>query len=214
MKKRIDRDATASFDIDAQRGFTPLCPGELPVPGGDEIARALNAQAAYARLRLGSKDAHCREAIYTASPEHPQFTPLGAENADRYWNLHCVPGTPGFESIPGLPRPIDYDFFVWKGVEPDLHPYGACYHDLAGLRSTGVIEYLQVHGIDTVLCGGLATDYCVKTSALQLAAAGFRVIVNLSACRGIAQNSVAAALDAMGEGGILVVESLAAFELS
>ena len=134
MEKRIVRKNTASFDVDAQKGFTPLCPDELPVAGGDGIAAALNEQAGYARLRVGSKDAHCRQAIYTASPAHPQFSPLGADNADIYWNSHCVPGTPGFELIPGLPRPIEYDFFVWKGIEPDLHPYGACYHDLGNDR--------------------------------------------------------------------------------
>ena len=44
----------ASFDVDAQKGFTPLCPDELPVPGGDTIAPALNQLAARASLRLGS----------------------------------------------------------------------------------------------------------------------------------------------------------------
>ncbi len=48
----------ASLDIDAQKGFTPLCPNELPVAGGDTIVAALNAQAALATLRAGSKDAH------------------------------------------------------------------------------------------------------------------------------------------------------------
>ncbi|MFX5522361.1 isochorismatase family protein, partial [Acinetobacter baumannii] len=79
---------------------------------------------------------------------------------------------PGFELLDELPRPIDYDFFVWKGVEPDLHPYGACYHDLAERRSTGVIEYLRQNGVSHVLVGGLALDYCVKNTALQLRRAG------------------------------------------
>ncbi|MDU2872339.1 MAG: nicotinamidase, partial [Pseudomonas aeruginosa] len=46
----------ASFDVDAQKGFTPLCPDELPVPGGDAIGAALNQLASRAALRLGSKD--------------------------------------------------------------------------------------------------------------------------------------------------------------
>ena len=214
MEKRIVRKNTASFDVDAQKGFTPLCPDELPVAGGDGIAAALNEQAGYARLRVGSKDAHCRQAIYTASPAHPQFSPLGADNADIYWNSHCVPGTPGFELIPGLPRPIEYDFFVWKGIEPDLHPYGACYHDLAERKSTGVIEYLKTRGIDTVICGGLATDYCVLNTALQLFAGGFRVIVNLSACRGVAESTSDEAVQRMRDAGIQVVDTLEGFELS
>ncbi|MBD4503332.1 isochorismatase family protein, partial [Xanthomonas citri pv. citri] len=78
-------------------------------------------------------------------------------------------------------------FFVWKGVEPDLHPYGACYHDLAERRSTGVIEYLRQNGVSHVLVGGLALDYCVKNTALQLRRAGFEVLLYLPACRAIAE---------------------------
>lgn len=48
----------ASFDVDAQNGFTANAPQELPVPGGNEIAPDLNAMALRADLRLGSKDAH------------------------------------------------------------------------------------------------------------------------------------------------------------
>ena len=44
----------ASFDVDAQKGFTPLCPSELPVPEGDAIVPALNQLAARAELRIGS----------------------------------------------------------------------------------------------------------------------------------------------------------------
>lgn len=195
----------ASLDIDAQKGFTPLCPSELPVPGGDEIAAALNAQAVLASLRVGSKDAHPEGALWaTGRP----FVPLSHANVDLSWPSHCVPGTPGFELLDGLPAPIDYDFFVWKGIEPDLHPYGACYHDLAGRRSTGLIEFLRSRGVTTVLAGGLATDYCVKTSVLQLRQAGFRVIVHLDACRGIAPETVASAHTLMIEAGAELARSL------
>ena len=68
-----------------------------------------------------------------------------------------------FEFITGL-DPKNYDFQVYKGIEIDKHPYGACYHDLANTLSTGAIEYLREHGITTVICGGLATDYCVKNT--------------------------------------------------
>ena len=43
----------------------------------------------------------------------------GLTNADVTWVSHCGPGTPGFALLDGLPDPIDYDYFVWKGVEPD-----------------------------------------------------------------------------------------------
>ena len=198
----------ASLDIDAQKGFTPLCPNELPVAGGADIVAALNAQAALASLRIGSKDAHPANAAWVVTTPAAMLQPLDLPNADLTWPTHCVPGTPGFELLDGLPAPIDYDFFVWKGVEPDLHPYGACYHDLAERRSTGLIEFLQARGVSTVLVGGLATDYCVKTSVLQLRRAGFRVIVHLDACRGIAPETVAQARTRMTEAGAELAQTL------
>lgn len=203
---KLNKHTTASFDVDAQKGFTPLRPAELPVPGGDEIVGALNAQAELARLRLGSKDAHCRQARWIADDEHPQLSPVAGDNVDLRWNAHCIMGTPGAELLDGLPAPIEYDFFVWKGVEPDLHPYGACYHDLAGTRSTGAIEFLKAAGIERVIVGGLALDYCVKNTALQLRRAGFDVILNLAASRGIATETVETALAEMKAAGVEVVE--------
>ncbi len=126
----------ASFDVDAQNGFTSNAPQELPVPEGDEIAVDLNTMALRADLRLGSKDAHPANAAWVVADPAHMLQPLQLANADLTWVSHCVPGTPGFELLPGLPAPIDYDYFVWKGVEPDLHPYGACsMHDLEGLTS-------------------------------------------------------------------------------
>ena len=198
----------ASFDVDAQKGFTPLCPNELPVPEGDAIVPALNQLAARAQLRIGSKDAHSPQAAWVV-PEHAQMLqPLPLANADLTWVSHCVPGTPGFALLDGLPAPLDYDYFVWKGVEPDLHPYGACYHDLAEKRSTGVIEFLRQNDVDLVVVGGLALDYCVKTTALQLRRAGFEVIVHLPACRAIASETAETACIAMREQGITLTASL------
>lgn len=189
---KIDKKTTASFDVDVQNGFTPLCPKELPVAGGHEIADALNAQASLCSLRLGSKDAHSDRADWIG----------------KTWPRHCEVGTFGFELIAGLPKPDDYDFFVWKGIEKHLHPYGACYHNEdweTRKKSTGVIEFLKVNKIKTVIVGGLATDYCVKNTALQLKDAGFEVILNLAACRGIAAETIQAAIETMVQQGIVVV---------
>nr|WP_286948501.1 nicotinamidase [Pseudomonas sp. UBA6718] len=198
----------ASFDVDAQKGFTPLCPDELPVPGGDAIAPALNQLATRASLRLGSKDAHSPQAAWVAPSHAEMLKPLPLANADLSWVSHCVPGTPGFELLDELPAPLDYDYFVWKGVEPDLHPYGACYHDLAEKRSTGVIEFLRHNGVNRVLVGGLALDYCVKTTALQLRRAGFAVDVYLPACRAIAEDTANSACAEMRTAGIALHASL------
>lgn len=207
MAIQINRARTAAFDIDAQNTFTPVCPNELPVPGGDEIVDELNNQAHLASLRIGSKDAHSPKAIWVATEKEPQFSPVGAKNSDIRWNIHAVPGTIGFELVAGLPAPADYDFFVWKGIELDMHPYGACYHDLHDTLSTGVIEYLRQKGIEAVICGGLALDYCVAKTAIQLAAGGFQVIVNLGACRGIDETTVTEAIERMADAGVVLIDS-------
>ncbi|MRI34833.1 nicotinamidase [Endozoicomonas sp. OPT23] len=196
----------AAFDVDAQNCFTPLCPEELPVPDGHRIVEALNRQAELADFRVGSKDAHPETAVWVASEEKPQLSPVnGYENSDLHWNAHAIPGTFGFQLLDGLPAVTDYDFFVWKGVEPDLHPYGACYHDHAEKRSTGVIEFLRCQNIKTVLVGGLALDYCVKLTVLQLLAAGFRVVVNLSATRSLQSSTGKQAITGMAEAGAIMV---------
>ncbi|MBV4533747.1 nicotinamidase [Pseudomonas sp. SWRI107] len=192
----------ASFDVDAQNGFTSNAPQELPVPGGELIVPALNAMARRADLRLGSKDAHPANAAWTVAEHGQMLQPLTLANADLTWVSHCVPGTAGFELLPGLPAPIDYDYFVWKGVEPDLHPYGACYHDLAERRSTGAIEYLKVQQVQAIIVGGLALDYCVRTTALQLRRAGFEVLLYLPACRALSADGANAACSEMQAAGI------------
>lgn len=199
----------ASFDIDAQNTFTPVCPDELPVAEGDTIAPELNTNARFASLRLGSRDAHTLSALWLSDAEHAPLTPIaGHPDLDVRWPAHAIIGTKGFDFIDGL-DPKAYDFQIFKGIEPDKHPYGACYHDLQDKLSTGAIEYLRCHGITTVICGGLATDYCVKNTVLQLKRAGFDVILNKAACRGIAPETVAAALEEMQAAGVRLAASAA-----
>lgn len=198
----------ASFDIDAQKGFTPLCPNELPVPDGDKIVTALNAMASRADLRLASKDAHNSQAVWIVDKPSDMLQPLNYPNADVTWLAHCIVGTKGFELLADLPKPEEYDFFVWKGIESTMHPYGACYHDLQEKLSTGVIEYLRLNDVRQVIIGGLALDYCVKTTAMQLNKAGFEVIVLLSASRALAKETGEQAISQMKQLGIIICDDL------
>ena len=183
-KPMIDKDNTASIDVDCQKGFTPLCPDELPVPDGHSIVGELNAQAELACIRVCSKDWHSENALWVTTPEHPMLSRIDNKpNLDVYWNRHCIAGTRGAELLDGLSEDT-YDFVVYKGMEIDKHPYGACYHDLAEKKSTGLIEFLKFNKIDHVIVGGLALDYCVITTAIQLSK-HFLVTVNLKACRAI-----------------------------
>lgn len=199
------KSTIASLDIDAQCGFTDLCPQELPVPEGTQIVTELNHQARLAQYRIGSKDAHSPNAYWVSTPLTSGSPP--GEHMDAYWPAHCVPGTLGFQALAGLPHPSTYDFFVWKGIEPDMHPYGACYHDLKERLSTGLIEFLTCKAIDTVLVGGLATDFCVKSTVLQLRRNGFQVFLNLGACRGLAPHTTQKAIALMKEQGTHIISS-------
>ncbi len=207
-----NKESIASIDVDAQYGFTPSCPEELPVPHGEEIVVELNAQAKFARYRIGSKDAHPQGAIWVANKNAPLLTPLQGENVDVHWPLHCVPGTKGFDLIQGLPHPAHYDFFIWKGIETDMHPYGICYHDLQEKLSTGLIEFLRDKKIKSVIVGGLATEYCVAKSVHQLLEAGFKTIVNLGACRGFDPDNIKNIIEQMRTKGALIIQSAAELE--
>ena len=206
---KIDRTTTASFDVDPQRGFTPLCPNELPVTGGDQIAKELNAQANFAKVRLVSKDCHPAEAPWVTHSVDEIMQPVSGDypNLDIKWPPHCIIGTEGNRLIPGLPDESAYDLMIEKGQDPLMHPYGACYQDLTETISTGVIEWLKKQGIDTVLLGGLATDYCVKTTGLQLLRAGLQVIVNLAGCRGVAEETSQQAIEEMRSAGAEFINS-------
>jgi nicotinamidase/pyrazinamidase len=205
----IDPTVTASFDVDPQRGFSPLCPQELPVPEGDRIVPELNAQAAFGAVRLVSKDCHPAEAPWVARTPEETLQPVNGNfpGLDVKWPPHCVVGTEGNRLLPGLPAEADYDLVIEKGADPLKHPYGACYHDLQESESTGAIEWLQERGMTTLIVGGLATDYCVKTTVLQLLRAGFKVIVNLAACRGISPDTTREAIAAMRQQGAVLVDS-------
>lgn len=207
--KLPEKKYIASFDIDAQNTFTPICPDELPVAEGDKIADELNAQAAFASLRIASRDAHSTNALWLSDSSNPPLTPIkGYADLDVRWPAHAIIGTKGFNFINGLDE-TSYDFQIFKGIEPDKHPYGACYHDLKNKLSTGAIEYLHCHGITTVICGGLATDYCVKNTVLQLKEAGFDVILNKAACRGISPETIDTAMQEMQNAGVKFINCAA-----
>ncbi|WP_373740046.1 nicotinamidase [Neisseria sp.] len=197
-----------SIDVDAQKTFSPLCPNELPVNEGDTIVAELNAQAALADFRVMTKDAHSPSAKWLVQNPEEMLKPTGLKEADITWVSHAIVGSRGYELLDGLPLAQDYDYCVWKGVDPEFHPYGACYHDISEKLSTGLIEWLQSKGATLIIVGGLATDYCVKSTVLQLLKGGnWKVVVNASACRGIDPETVEAAWNEMYESGAIVLEN-------
>lgn len=197
-----------SIDVDAQKTFSPLCPAELPVMEGNLIVEELNAQAKLADLRVMTKDAHSPSAKWLVENPADMLKPTGLNDADLTWVSHAIVGTYGYELLDGLPQTKEYDYCVWKGVDPELHPYGACFHDIEEKLSTGLLEWLKCKGADMIIVGGLATDYCVKTTVLQLLKGGkWKIIVNAAACRGIAPDTVNAAWKEMFDAGAVILEN-------
>jgi nicotinamidase/pyrazinamidase len=140
--------------------------GALSVPAGEEVADHINALARSGdyELVLATRDWH--------PPDHGSFTEQGG-----IWPVHCVQGTPGAELHAALDtEPVDA--IVDKGQDPGTEGYSA-------FDATSLAETLRARGVDAVTVVGLATDYCVKNTALDALREGFGVRVDPAAVRGV-----------------------------
>ncbi len=209
---KIDKTTTASIDVDPQKGFSELCPKELPVQGALEIVEELKCNHSKASVRLVSRDMHPPGAAWEAETPENMLEPVGLPEVDIKWNPHCVVGTSGVELLPGLPEIRDYDFQINKGIDPDAHPYGSFYHDQADTLSTGGIEFLHARQIETVIVGGLALDYCVKKSVEQLLGAGFKVILNLASTRAVFPDNADNVANELAQKGVILIEDAKGLE--
>jgi nicotinamidase/pyrazinamidase len=194
--------------VDVQNGF--CADGNLPVPGGDEVVPEINrliAEGGY-DLIVASQDWHPPHHKSFAS-QHPGKEPfdmgsLGGK-PQVMWPDHCVQGTSDAE----LHHDLDTEriqLIQRKGEDSEVDSYSA-FRDNHAERTTGLHHALIQHGIDELDICGLATDYCVKFSALDAVALlpGVTVRVIENASRGITPEGVAAALAALREAGVAVV---------
>jgi nicotinamidase/pyrazinamidase len=155
--------ARALIIVDFQNDFTPG--GALAVPHGDEIAERINELAADGfDLVVATRDWH--------PPDHSSFKQSGGP-----WPVHCVAGTDGAQLHPALDT-SHVDVIVDKGQDRDTDGY-------SGFAGTNLEELLRSRGITELTIVGLATDYCVKNTALDALRAGFGVTVDTSAVRGV-----------------------------
>ena len=146
--------AKALVIVDFQNDFTPG--GALAVPHGDEIADRINALAASGDFELvvATRDWH--------PADHNSFAEQGGP-----WPVHCVAGTQGAQLHPALVQ-LPIDVIVDKGQASGTDGY-------SGFEGTDLEDILRERGITQVTVVGLATDYCVKASALAAREAGFEV---------------------------------------
>jgi nicotinamidase/pyrazinamidase len=177
--------ARALIIVDFQNDFTPG--GALAVPDGDAIAPRVNELAASGDFDLvvATRDWH--------PPDHGSFTERGG-----IWPVHCVAGTPGAELHPALDA-ARVDVVIDKGQDPQTEGY-------SGFQGTRLGELLRERDVDEVVIVGLATDYCVRNTALDALRAGLRVRVDERAVRGVdvEAGDSARALDELRAAGAVV----------
>jgi len=150
--------------VDVQKDFLPG--GALGVAGGDAVVPVLNRCIA-ACERAG-------RAIFATRDWHPvnhcSFRARGGP-----WPAHCVAGSEGaeFAAELALPRSVEV---VSKATSPDADAY-------SGFEGTDLAARLRKRGCKRLLIGGLATDYCVRATALDALREGFDVVVLIDAVR-------------------------------
>ncbi len=166
MKLAIDRNEDALVIVDVQRDFCHG--GALPVPEGDHVVAILNKYimkfSEAGALIVATRDWH--------PPNHMSFRECGG-----VWPPHCIQRTEGAEFHPNLRIPEEAKV-VSKATEPNEEAYSA-------FDGTSLETELKIIGIRRVFVGGLATDYCVKSTVLDAQKLGFETILLVDAIRGV-----------------------------
>lgn len=157
--------AKALLIIDFQNDFT--AGGALEVPEGDEIAGPVKRLADHFAVVTATRDWH--------PPDHASFEAEGGP-----WPVHCVRGTHGAEFHPAM-NDIALDAVVDVGQGRDDEGY-------SGFENSDLARILHEHDAEEVYVCGLATDYCVRASAIDACREGFEVTVVEDAVRGVEVN--------------------------
>jgi nicotinamidase/pyrazinamidase len=178
--------ADALLIIDFQNDFTPG--GALAVEEGDEIAEPIRRLAPEFDVIAATRDWH--------PPDHASFETQGGP-----WPVHCVQGTRGAELHPGMDN-IDVDFIVDVGREREDQGY-------SGFEKSDLAEQLRERGVEKVAVCGLATDYCVRASAIDARREGFDVTLVEDAVRAVdlEPGDGARAIEEMRQAGAKVATS-------
>lgn len=159
----IDPRTDALIVVDVQRDFCPG--GALAVPHGDDVVPVINRLLGLTDwLTVATRDWH--------PADHCSFKAQGG-----IWPPHCVAGTAGAEFHPALDQ-TRIQAVVSKAVTRDAEAY-------SGFHGTDLAAQLSARGVHRVFVCGLATDYCVKATALDARSAGLGVVVIEDAIRGV-----------------------------
>jgi len=200
--------ARALLVVDVQNDFCPG--GSLAVEEGDQVAPVINRLMPLFDRVVATQDWHPKDHVSFAS-SHPGRKVLDVVDADGVeqvlWPDHCVQGTRGADLFPLL-SVGRIELVLRKGLRPRLDSYSAFFEN-DHRTDTGLRYYLEGLGTRQLFLCGLATDYCVRASALDARRLGFEVSVVRDACRGVdfPKGSVEKAWREMEAEGIRLVTS-------
>jgi len=198
--------------VDVQNDFCPG--GALAVPEGDRVIPVINGLQPRFNLVVATQDWHpANHGSFAAN--HPGRQPGdvielgGLEQV--LWPVHCVQHTPGAALHSALHSAL-HDARIAqvfpKGTDPGIDSYSG-FFDNGRRKSTGLDDYLKERAVADVYVCGLATDYCVKFTALDAVRLGFATHLIEDACRGVnlKPGDVARAVEEMRSQGVMIVYS-------
>ena len=194
--------------VDLQNDF--CAGGNLAVPGGDEVIPLANKLQPCFDLVIATQDWHPADHMSFAT-NHPEYgvgdTIVVDDIPQVLWPDHCVQHGKGAQFHPDLDTHKITKIFH-KGTDKKIDSYSA-FFDNAHKRSTGLADYLHAEGVEDVYIMGLATDYCVKYSALDAVHQGFKVSVMMDACRGVGlkPHDIEEAWSEMQAAGVTLIQS-------
>ncbi|MEY3442564.1 MAG: hypothetical protein RLZZ519_845 [Bacteroidota bacterium] len=194
--------------VDIQNDF--LQNGALEVPDGEAIIPIVNQLQPLFDLVVMTQDWHPAD-HGSFAPNHPGLRPYDVVNLNGLqqvlWPTHCVQNSPGAEFSMALDiRNVDKIF--QKGTDPGIDSYSG-FFDNGRRKATGMGDYLHEKGVTSVYVCGLATDYCVKFTALDALSLGFETFLIEDASRGVNVNrgDVKKAVAEMKAAGIAIMKS-------
>lgn len=205
MTARNSSRGAALLVVDVQNDFCER--GSLPVSGGAGVARRvaayLDAHANEYAAIVTTRDWHIEPGRHFASAMGKDTEPDFVQS----WPDHCVAGTEGAEYHP------EVSVAIGRHVQAEFRKgrYEAAYSAFEGTLSeddeVSLLDWLLARGIEVVDIVGIATDYCVRATALDARSAGFRTTVLMDLVAGVAEESSRAALDELNRSGVHLITS-------
>jgi nicotinamidase/pyrazinamidase len=194
--------------VDLQNDFVEG--GALPVAGGRDLVPIANELQCHFDIVVATQDWHPENhgSHVTNHPDREAGEVVQlAGRPQILWPAHCVEGTPGAEFVPGLESDRWVAVFK-KGTDAEIDSYSG-FFDNGRERATGLGKYLQDRGVTEVYVMGLATDYCVKFTALDAVRLGFKTMLIADACRGVdlRPGDVDRAIEEMRQAGVQILNT-------